>query len=44
MTSQRLGLLKIQTNWLMKPPEVRLNVRAQDPITPKQASLLQAFV
>ncbi len=44
VTFQRLGLLKIQTNWLMKPPEVYLNVRAQDPITPNQVSLLQAFV
>ncbi len=44
VTFQRLGLLKIQTNWLMNPPEVYLNVRAQDPITPKQVSLLQAFV
>jgi len=44
LTFQRLGLLKIQTNWLMKPPEVYLNVHAQDPITPKQVSLLQAFV
>ena len=44
VTFQRLGLLKIQTNWLTNPPEVYLNVRAQDLITPKQVSLLQAFV
>ena len=44
VTFQRLGLLKIQTNWSMNPAEVYLNVRAQDPITPKQVSLLQAFV
>ncbi|MBD2115035.1 MULTISPECIES: DUF389 domain-containing protein [Cyanophyceae] len=44
VTFQRLGLLKIQTNWLTNPPEVYLDVRAQDPITPKQVSLLQAFV
>ncbi|NJR62338.1 MAG: DUF389 domain-containing protein [Cyanobacteria bacterium CRU_2_1] len=44
LTFQRLGLLKIQTNWLMNPPEVYLNVRAQDPITAKQVSLLQTFV
>ncbi|MBM0744225.1 DUF389 domain-containing protein [Phormidium sp. CLA17] len=44
VTFQRLGLLKIQTNWSMNPPEVYLNVRAQDPITPRQVSLLQAFV
>lgn len=44
VTFQRLGLLKIQTNWLAHPPEVYLNVRAQEPITPKQVSLVQAFV
>lgn len=44
VTFQGLGLLKIQTDWLLKPPVVYLNVRAQDPITPKQVSLLQAFV
>lgn len=44
VTFQRLELLKIQTNWLIKPPEVYLNVRAQAPIAPKQVSLLQAFV
>lgn len=44
VTFQSLGLLKIQTNWLINPPEVYLNVRVQDPITPKQVSLLQAFV
>jgi uncharacterized protein YgbK (DUF1537 family) len=41
---QQLGLVRIQTNWLLKPPEVYLTVRARDPITPKQVSLLQAFV
>ncbi len=44
LTFQRLELLKVQTNWLMNPPEVYLSVRAQVPITPKQVSLLQAFV
>lgn len=44
VTFQRLGLLKIQTNWLINPPEVYLNVRAQTPITPKQVSLLQTFI
>lgn len=44
LTFQGLELLKVQTNWLMNPPEVYLSVRAQVPITPKQVSLLQAFV
>jgi len=44
VTFQQLGLVRIQTNWLLKPPEVYLTVRARDPITPKQVSLLQAFV
>ncbi|NJR40210.1 MAG: DUF389 domain-containing protein [Leptolyngbyaceae cyanobacterium CSU_1_4] len=44
LTFQRLELVKIQANWLKNPPEVYLNVRAQEPLTPKQVSLLQAFV
>lgn len=44
LTFQRLELLNIKTNWLSKPPEVRLSVRSQEPITPKQVQLLEAFV
>ncbi|NJL23598.1 MAG: DUF389 domain-containing protein [Leptolyngbyaceae cyanobacterium SM1_3_5] len=44
VTFQRLELSKIQINWLMEPPEVYLNVSAQEPITPKQVALLQTFV
>lgn len=44
VTFQRLELLSINTNWLTKPPQVRLSVRSQEPITPKQVQLLEAFV
>lgn len=44
VTFQRLNLLNIDTNWLSNPPEVRLNVQAKDPITPKQVRLLEAFL
>lgn len=44
VTFQRLELLDISTNWLSKPPQVRLSVRSSKPITPKQMQLLEAFV
>jgi len=44
VTFQRLELVNIDTNWLTNPPEVRLNVQATDPITPKQVRLLKAFL
>jgi len=44
ITFQRLELLKIDTNWLNNPPQVRLSVRAQAPVTSKQVSLLEAFL
>jgi uncharacterized hydrophobic protein (TIGR00271 family) len=44
VTFQRIDLLDIDTNWLTQPPRVRLSVRAQEPITPKQVQLLEAFV
>lgn len=44
ITFQRLDLLHIRTNWLTTPPEVRLNVRASEPITPKQVTLLENFL
>jgi hypothetical protein len=37
-------LLKIDTNWLTSPPQVRLSVRAKTPITSKQVGLLEAFL
>lgn len=44
ITFQRLDLVSSTTNWLANPPEVRLNVRAREPITPKQVALLEKFV
>ncbi|MBD2465490.1 DUF389 domain-containing protein [Oscillatoria sp. FACHB-1407] len=44
VTFQRIELLEINTNWLTQPPHVRLSVRAQEVITPKQVQLLEAFV
>lgn len=44
ITFQRLDLLSSSTNWLTTPPEVRLNVRAREPITPRQVALLESFV
>lgn len=44
VTFQRIELLNSSTNWLTNPPEVRLNVRSQEPITPKQVQLLEAFI
>ena len=44
VTFQRLELLKSETNWLANPPEVRLNVRAKAPVTPRQVQLLEEFI
>lgn len=44
ITFQRLDLLSSRTNWLANPPEVRLNVRAKEPITPRRVALLESFV
>ncbi|MGI0486757.1 DUF389 domain-containing protein [Pantanalinema rosaneae CENA516] len=44
ITFQRLDLISSSTNWLANPPEVRLNVRAKEPITPKQVLLLEQFL
>ncbi|GAB4203227.1 MAG: DUF389 domain-containing protein [Coleofasciculaceae cyanobacterium] len=41
---QRVELIKSDTNWLIKPPEVRLTVRSSEALTPKQVQLLEAFV
>jgi F0F1-type ATP synthase delta subunit len=37
-------LIKTETNWLAKPPEVRLIVRSSEALTPKQVQLLERFV
>ncbi|NHC36069.1 hypothetical protein QH73_0015685 [Scytonema millei VB511283] len=39
MTFQRLELLSKETNWFTNPPQVRLNVRAKEPVTPQQANV-----
>ncbi|ABA21662.1 conserved hypothetical protein [Trichormus variabilis ATCC 29413] len=44
VTFQRLQLFRSSTNWLVNPPEVRLSVRANDPVTPRQVKLLEEFV
>jgi uncharacterized hydrophobic protein (TIGR00271 family) len=44
ITFQSLELLSSRTNWLVSPPEVKLNVRAREPITPKQVALLEDFL
>lgn len=44
ITFQRLELLKINTNWLTNPPQVRLIVRTKVPVTSKQVGLLENFL
>ncbi|WP_374939401.1 DUF389 domain-containing protein [Tolypothrix sp. FACHB-123] len=44
VTFQRLRLINSNTNWLANPPEVRLIVRAQEPVTPRQVQLLENFI
>ncbi|MEA5623105.1 DUF389 domain-containing protein [Nostoc sp. UHCC 0251] len=44
VTFGRLQLLNSNTNWLTNPPEVRLSVRAKEPVTPRQVELLEEFV
>ncbi len=44
ITFQRVELINSDTNWLTKPPEVRLNVRSSEALTPKQVQLLEEFV
>lgn len=44
VTFQRLELLRTDVNWLSNPPTVRLNVRAMEPVTPRQVKLLEEFI
>ncbi|MBF2008216.1 MAG: DUF389 domain-containing protein [Chlorogloeopsis fritschii C42_A2020_084] len=44
VTFQRLQLLTLETNWLVNPPQIRLNVRAREPVTPWQVQLLEEFI
>jgi len=41
---QRMVLLDSDVNWLTNPPQVRLSVRTQEPITPTQVQLLEKFL
>ena len=44
LTFQRVELLRSNTNWLTDSLQVRLSVRAQETVTPKQVKLLEEFV
>lgn len=44
VTFQRLELLSSDPNWFTNPPQVRLNVRAKQPVTPRQVQLLEEFI
>lgn len=44
LTFQRVTLVDMNTNWLTTPPEIALTVRASEPVTSKQALLLEQFV
>ena len=44
LTFQRLTLVDMNTNWLTTPPEISLTVRAAEPVSPKQVSLLEEFL
>jgi uncharacterized hydrophobic protein (TIGR00271 family) len=44
ITFQRVVLLNSSVNWLTNPPEVRLNVRTKEPVTPTQVILLEKFL
>ncbi|NDJ16435.1 DUF389 domain-containing protein [Myxacorys almedinensis A] len=44
VTFQQLELLRSEVNWLSNPPEVYLNVRAKEVVTPRQVELLEEFI
>lgn len=44
ITFQRLELIGMDVNWLSSPPTARLNVRAREPLTPRQVQLLEEFI
>lgn len=44
ITLQRMVLLNSDVNWLTNPPQVRLNVRTKEPVTPRQVMLLEEFL
>ncbi len=44
ITFQRMVLLDSSVNWLTNPPQVRLNVRTKEPVTPTQVRFLEQFL
>ncbi len=44
ITFQRVELIRSRTNWQIHPPETRLTVRAEEPVTPRQVKLLEEFL
>ncbi|MEN9218186.1 MAG: DUF389 domain-containing protein [Gloeomargarita sp. DG_2_bins_126] len=44
ITFQRVELIRARTDWYTNPPQTRLTVRAQKPITPRQVKLLEEFL
>lgn len=44
ITFQRMVLLSNDVNWLSNPPELRLNVRTKEAVTPTQVMLLEKFL
>lgn len=44
ITFARVVLLQSDVNWLTEPPEVRLNVRTKEVLTPTQVRLLEEFL
>ena len=44
VTLQRMVLLNSDVNWLTNPPQVRLNVRTKEAVTPRQVMLLEEFL
>ena len=44
ITLQRMVLLNSDVNWVANPPQVRLNVRSKEPVTPRQVMLLEEFL
>lgn len=43
-TIDRVQVVSMETTWISSPPEVRLVVISQEPITPKQVGLVEEFV
>lgn len=44
VTFRRVQLMDTDINWYAQPPEVRLTVMSQEPITPRQVELLEEFI